>query len=107
MESLNRVIYAVLIAVIVAFGISIIKNNSNTDGILKENKRIVDSLEARVKVYQRQYDSLRVVATKLDSMIVRQEERLKNTRGSFGSYKSGRITSSDSAFKYLLKFIRE
>lgn len=104
-DSLHRILYTIFAAIIITFAITIIQDKRDANEILKENKRIVDSLENRVRLYQTQYDSLRVVSTTLDSVISHQEERVNIIRETF--YLSPPISDSDSATKYLLKFIRE
>jgi hypothetical protein len=79
----------------------------NTDNKVNEHLRIADSLRLEVNKYHKQYDSLLVVANKLDSSLANQAENVKIIKKSFIVYKTPPINNADTAVKFLQDFIKE
>lgn len=80
---------------------------SNDEIKINEKMKIADSLRIEAIKYQRQYDSLLITVSKLDSIIANQEEKIKIIKDTFIIYKTPPFNNADSAFKYLNDFIKE
>jgi hypothetical protein len=79
----------------------------NTDSKVNENLRIADSLRLEVNKYHKQYDSLLIIANKLDSSLANQAENVTIIKKSFIVYKTPPINNADTAVKFLQDFIKE
>lgn len=85
-----------------------VKNNQINDKIL-QNIRTADSLRNEINVYKQKYQTLLIMANKLDSTISVHEKtiaELKNRKPPEPP-QTPKITELDSAVKFIRKFIRE
>lgn len=99
----------ILIPVIAIGGVGMaIYSSMMVDDRVTENMRIADSLRAEVNKYHQQYDSLLVVANKLDSEIAEQENKIDSLKKRPPVIKTTpQINNADSAVHFLKDFIRE
>jgi hypothetical protein len=79
----------------------------NTESAVNEKIRIADSLRVEVNKYHKQYDSLLIIANRIDSALANQEDRVKIVKKSFIVYKTPPINNTDTAVKFLQDFIKE
>ncbi len=78
------------------------------DPRVAENMRVADSLRAEVNKYHQQYDSILVVAKKLDSEIAEQEHKIDSLKHKPPVIiKTPQIKDADSAVSFLKDFIKE
>ena len=78
------------------------------DPRVAENMRVADSLRAEVNKYHQQYDSILVVAKKLDSEIAEQEHKIDSLKHKPPVIiKTPQIKDADSAVSFLKDFIEE
>ena len=78
------------------------------DPRISENMRVADSLRAEVNKYHQQYDSLLVVAKKLDTQIANQENKIDSLKKKPPVIiKTPQISNTDSAVSFLKDFIKE
>jgi len=78
------------------------------DPRIGENMRVADSLRAEVNKYHQQYDSLLVVANKLDTEIADQEHKIDSLKHKPPIIiKTPQINNADSAVSFLKDFIKE
>ena len=99
----------ILIPIIAIGGVGMaIYSSMMVDDRVTENMRIADSLRAEVNKYHQQYDSLLVVANKLDSQIAEQENKIDSLKKRPPVIKTTpQINNADSAVHFLKDFIRE
>lgn len=80
---------------------------SQKNEIIKNNQKIVDSLRIEIVNYNKKYDSLQIVANKLDTLIQQQEVKVVTIKERFIVYKTDEIKDPSEAYKYVIKFIQE
>lgn len=99
----------IIVPVIAIGGVGMaIYSSMMEDERVTENMRIADSLRAEVNKYHQQYDSLLVVANKLDSQIAEQENKIDSLKKRPPVIKTTpQINNADSAVHFLKDFIRE
>ena len=86
-----------------------IYNSMLVDDRVTENMRIADSLRAEVNKYHQKYDSLLVVAGKLDAKIAEEEQRIDSLKKNPPKPRPSKppIATSDSAVNFLNEFIKD
>jgi len=106
---IKTIIMNVLIPVIAIGGVGMaIYNTMLEDERVAENMRIADSLRAEVNKYHQQYDSILVVAQKLDTEIAEQEHKIDSLKHKPPVIiKTPQIKDADSAVHFLKDFIKE
>jgi len=106
---IKSIISNIIVPVIAVGGVAMaIYNSMLLDDTVKENMRIADSLRAEVNKYHQQYDSLLVVANKLDTQIADQENKIDSLKHKPPIIiKTPQINNADSAVHFLKDFIKE
>jgi len=100
----------IIIPVIAVGGVGMaIYNTLLEDERVTENMRIADSLRAEVNKYHQKYDSLLLVAKKLDTQIASQEHKIDSLRKRPPVIikPNPPITNGDEAVSFLKDFIKE
>lgn len=99
----------IIIPVIAVGGVGMaIYTSMIEDPRIAENMRVADSLRAEVNKYHQQYDSLLVVANKLDTQIADQEHKIDSLKHKPPIIiKTPQINNADSAVSFLKDFIKE
>jgi uncharacterized coiled-coil DUF342 family protein len=106
---IKNIIMNILVPIIAIGGVGMaIYSSMMIDDRVTENMRIADSLRAEVNKYHHQYDSLLVVANKLDSEIAEQENKIDSLKKRPPVIKTTpQINNADSAVHFLKDFIKE
>lgn len=106
---IKHILTNVIIPIIAVGGVGMaIYTSMIEDPRIAENMRIADSLRAEVNKYHGQYDSLLVVAQKLDTEIAQQEHKIDSLKHKPPVIvKTPQIKDADSAVSFLKDFIRE
>lgn len=97
----------IILILLLSFAIFFVYKSINQDEIIKNNQRIADSLRIEVLHFNRKYDSLQIVANKLDTLIQNQEIKVVKLKEKFVIYKSEEIKNPTEAYIYINKFIQE
>lgn len=97
----------IILILLLSFAVFFVYKSINQDEIIKNNQRIADSLRIEVLHFNRKYDSLQIVANKLDTLIQNQEIKVVKLKEKFVIYKSEEIKNPTEAYIYINKFIQE
>lgn len=103
-------ILKIIFGILVVGGVALAAYDSFLlDDRVKENMRIADSLRAEVNKYHQRYDSLLVVAGKLDQKIEDEERRIDSLKKRPPVIREPKppIVTADSAVNFLEDFIKD
>ena len=108
-RSKMKIITNILIPILAVGGVGMAVYTSMVeDKLVKENMRIADSLRVEVNKYHQQYDSLVVVANKMDTEIAEQEHKIDSLKHRPPVIiKTPQISNADTAVHFLKDFIKE
>jgi hypothetical protein len=107
---MKTLIVKIILGILMFGGIGLaIYNSMLVDDRVTENMRIADSLRAEVNKYHQKYDSLLVVAGKLDAKIADEERRVDSLKRNPPKPRPSKtpISTPDSASNFLNDFIKD